>query len=252
MGDPLSRRAAAILLCVASAVVSAQLPHIPVRSVAGDPLREAENLIYRDAGSDARIEQLLSAAADVADREPDGAARAYWQARVHLAAAIYHNREGASRDAVRAVDRGLAFIEDALAAGPFSDGLRVRADLRAQMIDARGIAYMIRNGAAARDDALQARELDPTNVKALITVAGFLLNAPPFAGGSVPEAIATLEAALRMEPDSENDRFLIHAWLAQAHHRNGSAAVAQRELRAAEAIHPASVLLDRVREELQG
>ncbi len=164
------------------------------------------------------ILRLINAAEHSFRKLPDEQTRQYWIARAELARATRYNQLDEKSSAADAAARGLKVIERLLQDEPFSDGLRVLADLHAQMMSAKGLIYMIRNGSTARDAAIEALEREPRNIKAQITVAGFLLNAPPMAGGDTEQGRMVLERALAQEPASANDRFLILGWLAQASH----------------------------------
>lgn len=227
----------AILWLPLGTAVAAPLPHVPPATPGVESLESAETLIYAERGSDDRIRRLLDEADSAFADERDAALRSYWQARTALLRATYFNQRGDTRAAEASIDDGFARIERALADGRFSDGLRVVADLHSQRMFARGLFYMIRNGDDARDAALAARELAPANIDALITVAGFLLNAPPIAGGDPAEARAVLTEALELDPESENDRYLILGWLARAADELGDDRAAQDYLRRAASIH---------------
>ena len=195
----------------------------------------------------ARVESALTLAETSAEAQ-QGAAREYALSRVNLLRAQWHNQNERPRDAAQAAQAGIAQIRTALAAGEFSDGLRVLADLHGQMMIARSLVYMIRNGAEARDAAMRAVVLDAANPRALISVAGFYLNAPPVAGGDVAAGIAALRRALALEPLSRNDRFVVLGMLARAMARHNNGADAQRFLAQAEAIYPGARFIDTIRQ----
>ena len=175
-------------------------------------------------------------------------AREYALSRVNLLRAQWHNQNERTRDAARAAQAGIAQIRIALEAGEFSDGLRVLADLHAQMATARGFVYMIRNGTEARDAAMRAVALDAANPRALLSVAGFYLNAPPVAGGDVAAGIAALRRALALESLSRNDRFIVVSMLAHAMAQENNDADARRFLAQAEAIYPGTRFTDTIRQ----
>jgi tetratricopeptide (TPR) repeat protein len=118
------------------------------------------------------------------------------------------------------------------------------------MMMAKGLFYMIRNGDTARDAALAALEREPRSIKAQITVAGFLLNAPPMAGGDTEQARLVLERALAQEPASRNDRFLILGWLAQASFNLDDNDAAEQYFAEAFAIYPDSEWLLEIGDEI--
>lgn len=211
-------------------------------------LENAENLVYSERGTTREIEGLLQEARQILQRQPDTPQQKYWKARIQLLLGSHLNVAGESRRAARELQEGFRFLEEALAAGEFSEGLRVEADLHSQMMISRGLIYMMRNGERARDAAFRARELDGENVRALISVAGFYLNAPPFAGGDVAQGIAVLERALALNPDNQNDRFMIYGWLAEAYGNQNRHEDAREALARARAIYPESPWLQRIRE----
>ena len=219
---------------------AAAVPEIPPPARGADALEEAETLVYSQRGTDDEIFALLDTAERLFTSIPNPRIRAYWIARTHLTKAIRYNQFEESRDAVRTATAGLQEIDVALDGGPFSEGLRVLADLHSQMMMAKGLFYMIRNGDTARDAALDALEREPRSIKAQITVAGFLLNAPPMAGGDTEQARLVLERALAQEPASRNDRFLILGWLAQASFNLDDNDAAEQYFAEAFAIYPES------------
>ena len=214
----------------------------------------ARTLIYSErreqaAARRAQVESALALAETSAEAQ-QGAAREYALSRVNLLRAQWHNQNERTRNAAQAAQAGIAQIRTALAAGEFSDGLRVLADLHAQMMIARSFVYMIRNGAEARDAAMRAVALDAANPRALIAVAGFYLNAPPVAGGDVAAGIAALRRALTLEPLNRNDRFVVLGMLARAMAQDNNDADARRFLAQAEAIYPGAQFTDTIRREV--
>ncbi|MDA3951933.1 MAG: hypothetical protein PF508_22180 [Spirochaeta sp.] len=226
------------------------IPEIPLPQRGAEVLEEAETLIYSQRGSDDQIFGLLDAAEQSFGDIGERGLRAYWIARTYLARAIRYNQFDNSRNAERAATAGLQEIEVALDGDPFSEGLRVQADLHSQMMMAKGLFYMIRNGDTARDAALDALERAPRSIKAQITVAGFLLNAPPMAGGDTEQARLVLERALAQEPASRNDRFLILGWLAQASFSLDDNDAAEQYFAEAFAIYPDSEWLLEIGDEI--
>ena len=238
------------LLFVALPDLSHAISEVPEPVNGTSFLEEAETLVYSRTGTDRAIFRLLDRAADRFRAITDVQTREYWLARVELLRAIRYNQFERSRDAEPAISAGFDHIEHALEYGVFSDGLRVRADLHSQMMLAKGLIYMIRNGNEARDAALDALERAPRSVKAKISVAGFLLNAPPMAGGDPEQARLVLESALAEEPVSDNDRFLILGWLAQASHTLDDDEAAEQYYAEALAMYPESEWLASIGEEI--
>jgi len=229
-----------VLVLFPAASITA-LPSQPREPVGIDGYRRAETMVYSEQGSSGEVSSLLDRVRRGLRSETDGALRAYWVARTHLLQATHYNQNGDSRAAQRQGELGFTAIQEALdRGGEFSDGLRVQADLHAQMMFARGMFYMARYGGEAREQALRAMELDPTNISAQITVAGFYLNAPRMAGGNTAEGVAILESALLRNPDSESQRFLILGLLTETYLDAGDESRAERYLQQAATIYPAS------------
>ncbi len=246
----LSRRVlvTTIILVVASSVSA--IDEIPPDSEGSTILEEAATLIYSQTGSTDEIMNLLTEAERRFRRIGDPVERNYWIARTDLIRTIRYNQIGRRGAAERNARAGLKAIRDTLAEATFSEGLRVLSDLHAQMMMAKGLVYMVRNGSEARDAALEALERAPRNIKAQITVAGFLLNAPPMAGGDTEQARLVLERALAQEPASMNDRFLILGWLAQASHTLDDVEAAEQYFAEAFSIYPESEWLAEIGEEI--
>jgi hypothetical protein len=240
-----------LLLSLMPAVRAAALPHQPPLFAEAATFLEAESLIFSEAGSTRRIEELIRSAREQIIAEDDQGLRDYWLARTHLLLATHYNHVDDKRAAEREIRSGFAAIDAAIRReGDFSEGARVRSDLHSQMMFARGMVYMARNGAEARDLAFRARELDPSNVKAAITVAGYYLNAPRFAGGDPSEGRRVLEEALASNPENRNDRFLILGLLAEVAGDLGDTSRAREFLRGAAGIYPDSPWIAQLRSEI--
>ncbi len=241
----------AVLLSVTVwAVNVGSLPARPGPINGFEAFLDAQTLIYAGTGPSGRAEALLERAIQSFALEQDERLAAYWLARAHLLKALYENRRGDSRAAQAEARAAFEQIETALRDGEFSDGLRVYADAHFQMAQARGFVYMIRNGDAAAEATVRALELGPDNVLAHITGAGYFLNAPGFAGGDVDRGRELLLRALTLEPESDNDTFLVHAWLAVAWARTDRPDRSLYHWNRAVAIYPRSELLGRIGEEL--
>lgn len=240
-----------LLFSLMPAVRAGALPHQPPLFAEAAAFLEAESLIFSEAGSTRQIERLIRSAREQIRTEADPAFRDYWLARTHLLLATHYNHVNDTRSAEGEIRSGFSAIEAAIRReGEFSEGVRVWSDLHSQMMFARGMVYMARNGAEARDLAFRARELDPSNVKAAITVAGYYLNAPRFAGGDPAEGRRILEEALASSPENRNDRFLIFGLLAEVTGDLGDAPRAREFLRGAADIYPDSPWIAQLRSEL--
>lgn len=212
-----------------------------------DHIDRAQTLIYSER--DGQVDSALTQA-EISAQAQQGTTREYALAQVNLLRAAWHNQNNRSREAVRAAQSGIDQIRTALETGEFSDGLRVLADLHGQMMIARGLVYMIRNGSEARDAALRSVELDAANPRALISIAGFYLSAPPAAGGDVAAGVQALRQALTLETLGQNDRFVVLGMLARAAVRQNNGADAEQFLAQAEAIYPGTQFMDAIRREV--
>ncbi|MFA7566206.1 MAG: hypothetical protein WCY01_04210 [Alkalispirochaeta sp.] len=238
-------------LTVAAAFSSKRtIPEEPYPPAGYDLLEDATRLMFTREHTQDEIFRLIDEAERRFSEIPDEDIRTYWIARTDLARARRYNQLKDKKSAAKATARGLAQIQGVLEKEQFSEGLRVLADLHAQMMAAKGLFYMIRNGNEARDAAIAALEREPRNIKAQITVAGFLLNAPPMAGGDTEQGILVLERALAQEPASANDRFLILGWLAQASHTLDDMDAAEQYFAEALSIYPDSDWLAEIGDEI--
>lgn len=199
----------------------------------------AEQLVFQESPDRALVAALLTETRRIADQFVE-LPRLYWRARAYLLHGAYLKNSGLRREAIGELELGLAEIAELVAKEDSSEGWRVLADTQAHLIELRGTLYMMRHGEATRNAALRALELDPNNVKAHITAAGFYINAPSFAGGDVRKAVTTLERALQLNPTNANDRFLIHGWLVDAYRTLGQQQSAREQWLRARAIYPDS------------
>lgn len=242
-----------IALALAGVVAAAALPHRPPEIPGVALLREAEELVYAQTGTTNQIESILRRARTRFAAERDPALRDYWTARTNLLLATHYNQTEETRRAVREIEAGFEAIDASLdRAGAYSDGLRVKSDLHSQMMFARGLFYMVRNGAEARDLAFEALDLDSNNIRAHVTVAGFYLNAPPMAGGDPEEGRRVLEAALALDPPIDTDRFIVLVLLTEAALDTEDRSTARRYYRLAAEVFPDSRWLEDTAPALQG
>ncbi len=237
-----------IFLC--TPLLLGAIPEVPQPPAGYDQLEEATRLMLTKEESRNQIIRLIDTAERHFQQISNPQERSYWIARVELSRATRYNQLDEKGAAENAAQRGLDEIDASLADGHFSDGLRVLADLHAQMMMAKGLFYMVRNGNAARDAATEALEREPRNIKAQITVASFLLNAPPMAGGDTAQGRLVLERALAQEPASMNDRFLILGWLAQASHAMDDTDAAEQYFAEALSMYPESEWLAEIGDEI--
>lgn len=230
---------AALSLSAPANLDARPLNHRPPEVSGAREFLEAEDLIFSERYRDADVEALLDRAEGAfgTGSRGDSALRAYWQARLALLRATWANQRDDARSAQRYAGEGFDAVEVALAGGEFSEGLRVHADLHSQMMFARGLVYMMRNGTAARDAALRALELDRRNAKAMISVAGYYLNAPPFVGGDPEVGQRILEEAAGLAGVPRTDRYVILGYLAAARAAAGDRSGARAAYTEAEAIY---------------
>ncbi|TVR66279.1 MAG: hypothetical protein EA427_16365 [Spirochaetaceae bacterium] len=241
-----------LLINFAALADSATLPAVPPPVVPGaETLLQAETMVYSETATTRDVEQAIRDARSAFRTIRDPRLRAYWEARAVLLLGSHLNHVGDTRRAAQVLPEGLDLVEEALRGGDFSDGLRVLADLHSQMTLARGMLHMIRHGETAREAAARARELDPENIRALITVAGFYLNAPRIAGGDTKTGIERLELALEMNPPDRNDRFMIIGWLAEAHLTLGDKAKARGYALEAQEIYRESRWIRKILQEVE-
>lgn len=227
--------------CAAAIAGATTVPSVPPPDVPGaDLLLRVETQVYSEEGSTEEVTELLGEARRLFRTIPDVSLRTYWEARAVLLLGSHLNHVGETRQAGRILPEGLDLIRQSLQAGDYSDGLRVLADLHSQMTISRGLFHMMRHGEEARSATMRALDLDRENIRALITAAGYYLNAPRIAGGSVPDGIRHLELALSKDPPDQNDRFMILGWLAEAHQSVGEEDRAREYARQALTIYPRS------------
>lgn len=228
-----------LALLMTAATVGAQEP----REQGEAALREAKELIYRQAVVGTELEALLRDAEEAFETAPPSSRRAYNLGRVYLLRGTYHNTVESKRPAISALEEALDYAENAIEKESFSEGYRLLADAHSQMMFSRGILYMARHGGTARDAALKALELDPKNPRAHISVAGFYLNAPPVAGGDPRRGIELLERGVELSRTDRSDRFLMYLWLSDAYEKQGDLDRARSYREQAARIYPDSPLV---------
>lgn len=206
-------------------------------------LTEAQRLVYSQSGTSDRLEALFSAARAEYRLIESASLREYSLGRVALLEGTWLNTLDRSRAAAQVLEEAVERAHRALEEQEFSEGYRLLSDAHSQMMLARGLIYMIRNGDEARSAAFRALELDPANPRAHISVAGFYLNAPAVAGGDVEEGIEVLESGVRLREAAESERFLMYLWLSNAHRELGEEQAASRYLQQARSIFPQSPLV---------
>lgn len=236
-----------LLVTAGAALLLTPAPRLhPQQTEAGErAFREAERLIYSQAGGEEQLDSLFVAARESFDQIQEPAVREYSLGRVALLRGTWFNILDEKRRAVDVLEEALRRAERALELEEFSEGYRLLSDAHSQMMLARGVIYMIRHGDEARSAAFHALELDPSNPRAHISVAGFYLNAPPVAGGDLERGIEVLRSGVRLEEAGESERFLMYLWLSDAHEELGNPGAARRYRQEARAIFPGSPLVAR-------
>ncbi len=125
------------------------------------------------------------------------------------------------------------------------------ADDYAQLMLVNGILYAITTGRKIGTFAEKALALDPSNPKAMLTLALYHLNAPGFAGGSLPKAREMLQT-LRLRDDLEQeDRFSVRVWLAVVSSRLKDSADARGYLAEAAGIYPGNTWIRDLEKEIR-
>jgi len=147
-------------------------------------------------------------------------------------------------------ERAADLAERANAVGETSEGHRVLADAHNQLLDIRPPAYRILNAGKARRAAVRAVELDPTNPLAHVSAAGFFVNAPAIAGGSLDRGRYHLTEAATHAEASDYMRFLLAMWAGQLAAAEGRVADASRSLVHASEIYPLNWWLERTARDL--
>ena len=226
-------------------IVTIALTPVPAAAqVRGEEaLRRAERLVYSQSGEEELIAELLESAREEFQGINSAARRSYSLGRVSLLRGIYYNSLEDSRRAEEALEATLKYAEKALQGQEFSEAHRLLADAHSQMMFAKGLFYMMRHGGTARDAAFRALELDPNNPRAIISVAGYYLNAPPVAGGDPAEGVALLRRGTTLDEAEETDLFLMYLWLSDAYAEREEYELAREYRSRARRIFPESPLV---------
>lgn len=203
-------------------------------------LEEAKALIYSQSGNEEEVEALLESANSTIEEIESPSRRAYNLGRLYLLRGTFFNIREESRRAAEALKEAIRYAEEALEQEEFSEGYRLLADAHSQMMMARGIFYMARHGETARAAALRSLELDKSNSRAHISVAGYYLNAPSIAGGDPEKGIEILQRGVSLESAGRSERFLMYLWLAETHQELGKIGEAREYLLQARRIFPQS------------
>lgn len=201
-------------------------------------LRSAVAALFGQSSGSAEARSLAEQARESFRGISDPADSAYWQARALYVAGVAERGLDAPKAAQARFEESRKLAESSLAARESSDAWRLIADNVSQLMLVNGILYTITTGRTIRIDAEKALALQPGNPKAQLTLALWFLNAPGFAGGSVPKALESL-GRLRLRADLEDeDRFAVRVWLAMASSKLRDTAAARRYLAEAAEVYP--------------
>jgi len=175
----------------------------------------------------------------------------YWQARAEYICGIAKQEENKRTEAEDHFLSALDFAEKALEYGEFSEGLRILADTYAQLLNYNGLIYKIRKGRKVIELSERAIQLDPTNVKAHLTLAVSYMYAPPIAGGSIDRTISMLLKTQRISRPTRSERFFLNAWLATAYANKTQSSKARLHAQKALMIYPGNTWMQKLLEENQ-
>lgn len=173
----------------------------------------------------------------------------YWQARAEYIYGIAEQEENKSTEAEDHFLSALDFAEKALEYGEFSEGLRILADTYAQLLKYNGLIYKVRKGRKVIELSEKAIKLDPSNVKAHLTLAVSYMYAPPIAGGSVDRTISMLLKVQGIARPTRPERFFLNAWLATAYAKKIQPSKARLYAQRALMIYPGNTWMRKLLEE---
>lgn len=150
------------------------------------------------------------------------------------AADVLHN----DKDIIAAARDGVAAAQKAVALDPrSSDAHALLGNLQGQLIP-HVFGGVIRYGVSAPQELDQAIKLDPSNVRACIWRGIGYMVAPSVFGGDKAKALALLQKAVSLDPNSDT----AHLWLAQFYEQQGRHADALREIALARRLDPDRLL----------
>ena len=165
-------------------------------------LRDA---VYDSEPSLDTVRRLYQNAADgVRQAGTDTTSQEYWLSRVeYMAGRAYQNAE-IKESAAGHYDSALARIDEALSAGDFSEGYRMKSEIISQMCLVKTVGFILANGLKVNEYAEKALKLNPDNGKAILILASAKVYPPPIYGGN-PRKGVDLMLKAQPKPDMEKD-----------------------------------------------
>jgi tetratricopeptide (TPR) repeat protein len=235
---------------VGKLVCIALFASIGISSLPADDLREGKILLdrateglFNQSLSSTRLRELLDRSLQSFGTLQEPCDRDYWRAQVSYLYGFVEQGEESSREAERRFTEGYELAESALRCGEFSDGYRLLADTQAQLLMFNGILYKMNFGPKVRELAEKALELNPENIKALLTLALFYKNAPAIAGGSEKKALELLHGIEKSSGLEPLDRFSVNMWLGISYAENNDGLLARKYISQAQEIFPGNTWL---------
>lgn len=117
-----------------------------------------------------------------------------------------------------------------------SDLWRVLSDSYMYLFNFKGTLYQMSNGAKLRDYPRKALELNPGNLRALLSRGLFFIKAPAIGGGNNGRGIEVLQQLA--SSGNELLAFQAYAWIGSAQLENGNGPEAEEAFHAAQRIFP--------------
>jgi len=177
-----------------------------------EALERATDAFFDQSLQAVELRRLLEAGREAFAGLADPCLRDYWLARVEYLSGFVERGDRREKEAQRRFQAGLALAERAASCPGLADGLRLQADLIAQLI--------------------------PASAKARLTLALYFLNAPAIAGGSDAEALRILHELEGREGLERPDRFGVLTWLGLAYQGRKDPERARLFFRRAQEVYP--------------
>ena len=183
---------------------------------------------------------------------PDSVSRLVGEAQIRFILGWVEVGFGNQRIAEKAFERSMELARRSIGERETSEGYRVLADAYNQLLNLRGTAYKLFNHQAARKSAVRAVELDEENALAHNSLAGYLISAPPIAGGNTRLGVehslraveisrGAVETGLRDDELTGESRYVLFyssIWLAKGLSDLGDETGAAAALATASGIYP--------------
>lgn len=231
---------ALVLVAFTSGAQAGAPPASPARpasaafSLAPEGLKDFAELVMSSTATRTQLELAAQSALDEIRTLPDEVSGLVYEAQlIYLNAfselGFVRDGDGDQERAEELILRAIETAERANSIRETSEGFRVVADCRNQLLKLRGTAYRMTNFRAARQSADTAVQLDRRNPFAQLSAAGYYISAHPIAGGDTRRGLEHAEAAARRIEELSGEvaryvRFLTGIWVAQ-----GLAAEGERE-----------------------